>query len=49
MNMMYQLNECLKDLALLQHVLCPEHADDEGQFTALWHAMFGAPLLDDAE
>ena len=30
--------------ALLQHVLQPAHDEDEGQFTALWHAMFAAPL-----
>ena len=31
-------------MALLQHVLSPAGDGDEGQFTALWHAMFAAPL-----
>mgnify|MGYP006092210395 len=31
-------------MALLQHVLQPAGDEDEGQFTALWHAMFAAPL-----
>ena len=35
-------------MALLQHVLSPEGDVDEGQFTALWHAMFAA-LLEDVE
>eukprot|EP00964_Phaeocystis_antarctica_P105489 scaffold70488_cov59-Phaeocystis_antarctica.AAC.2 len=35
-------------MALLQHVLQPGGDEDEGQFTALWHAMFAAPL-DDVE
>ena len=33
-------------MALLQHVLSPEGDVDEGQFTALWHAMFAARLED---
>ena len=33
-------------MALLQHVLSPAGDDDEGQFTALWHSMFAAPLED---
>ena len=33
-------------MVLLQHVLSPEGDVDEGQFTALWHAMFAAPLED---
>lgn len=33
-------------MALLQHVLQPAGDEDEGQFTALWHAMFAAPLED---
>jgi len=32
--------------ALLQYVLCPEGDEDKGQFTMLWHSMFGAPLVD---
>ena len=35
-------------MALLQHVLSPAGDVDEGQFTALWHAMFAA-LLEDVE
>ena len=30
----------------MQHVLQPGGDEDEGQFTALWHAMFAAPLED---
>ena len=30
--------------ALLLHVLTPTDAEDRGQFTALWHSIFGAPL-----
>ena len=32
--------------ALLHFVLRAEDAEDEGQFTALWHSMFAAPLAD---
>lgn len=31
--------------ALWQHLLSPQDAEDQGQFTLLWHSLFAAPLV----